>query len=150
MFKLNVTCDKCQKGNLCLPNGYDGLADYYDIHCTKCPNVFTVHYTGMDNILGMHEYNTQIGDDVKVLKANGSFGGTGQIEIKTKEQFDAKVKGWKHIQTIECEVTLHYYQFGASFMMIETMPYGHSAVYMYKAKDDESVMNLMRHFFKTA
>lgn len=150
MTKLNVQCENCNKGNLCLPDGYDGLADYYTIHCTNCSNVFRVHYTGMDCILGSHDYNTQIGEDVKVLKANGSFWGNGKLTIKNKEQFDAEVKGWKHIQTIEADLTFHYYQLGASFKMIETMPYGHSSVNMYKAKDDASVINLMKHFFQTA
>ncbi|AYP68197.1 hypothetical protein PQE75_gp065 [Bacillus phage vB_BcoS-136] len=145
-MEFKVKCDKCGKGNLCLPNGYDGLADYYEVHCTKCSNVFEVHYTGMDCILGAHEFNCQVSEDVRILENNGSWVCDTQ-SIKIGE-FDKHTKGMELIQEIDADFTYYYFRSGADFCMIRVACHGYDFdIFKYKAKSDESVMVLLKHFF---
>lgn len=152
-MKFNVKCENCKKGNLHLPEGYDGLADYYQVHCTKCTNVFTTHYTGMDNILEAHDYNNSVCKDIQVLNANGSWVHRASRETKFKYSdfdFDTYTKGMKHIQTIEVYENKHYYRNGGNFILIShNSVHGTIEIFNYEAKE-ENLPTLMKHFFSVA
>lgn len=154
MIEFKVTCDHCNNGNLCLPNGYDGLDDFYTVHCTNCDHVFTTHYTGMDNILEAHQYNMQVGEDVKLLNANGSWHYInryqGDSRFSGKDGFDLNEysKGMKHIQSIEEYETHHYYQNKGNFIQIShNSVHDVFEVFNYVLRDDADISKLTKHFF---
>lgn len=152
-IKFQVCCEKCGKGNLCLPNGYDSLADYYTVHCTHCDNMFTTHYTGMDNILEAHQYNSSMNDDIKVLNANGSWAWRNGSRFKgdnfNLETYAKDMKHMKHIQTIDAYETHRYYQSGSNFVqVVYNSVHDEYEIYDYVAKDGDGVSVLVNHFFK--
>lgn len=148
-MEYNVKCSKCNKGNLLSPNGYSYIDDYYEIHCTNCTHVFTTHYTGMDNILDEHNYNSQVCKDVRMLNENGSW--VCQEQSINIEELDKYSKGMRLIQKIESEFDRYYFQKGGEFYSISVMPHGCTFDFCkYEAKSDQAIQNLINHFFTKA
>lgn len=148
-MKLNVECKSCNKGKVYLSDGYDGMNDYYTLHCTDCENVFETHYTGMDCILEEHEYNNTVCENVRVLNSYGSW---VFQETKKSGDFNLEVytKGMKHIQTIEVYENIHYYQDKVNFYLItENTVHEEFEIAKYEA-ETEKIPVLMKHFFATA
>lgn len=147
MEKLNVICDVCKKGNLvCL----DLIQDDYKVGCTDCDHVFWTHYTGYDNILEAHEYNSMICEDVKVLNSNGVWVGGSERFKEQDFSFEDFAKGMKHLQTIDVYETIHYYRDGANFIQLAHNKI-HKTIYIYRYEaKPENLPALMRHFFSIA
>ena len=144
MAEIKLACNKCKKGNLKV---IELLHDDYHMGCDTCSNEFSVHYTGFDSMMEQAEYDSQINDDVLVLRNNGSWVYDGNYKAE-KFDFGKFTKGMKLIHTIESYETTHFYQKGASFFMVEFNAI-HQAykICTYRA-NEEGLPTLMKHFFK--
>lgn len=144
---LNVKCSKCNKGNLLLPNSYDGLVDYYKLSCTKCNHIMEISDIGMDSILDEHNYNSTVNEDVKILDENGSW--VCQKQGIPVEKLNEYLKDVKLIQEMQSEsFDRYYFQKGTDFYLIMVDSYDFD-ISKYRAKE-ESMDILINHFFKKA
>ncbi|MCR4362146.1 hypothetical protein NUG13_12475 [Bacillus subtilis] len=149
MTTYNVACKSCEKGNICLPNGYDGFAEFYEIHCTDCDSVSTVHYTGMDAIIDEDLSNNQSNKDVQLLNKNGFWKHEKSFDLNNFN-INKYTEGMHHIQTIEEYEVHHYFQNGSNFINIcLNVIHNKVDILSYQAKP-EGMPVLMEYFFKTS
>lgn len=145
MEKLNVMCSACNKGKLVT---LDLLHDDYKMGCDTCDHTFWTHYTGFDSLMEEHEYNENVGVDVQILNANGTWSRNAGDRFEGKDfNLEEFTKDMTHIQSIKTYEEDHYYRKGASFINIsQNHIHDTFSIYKYTANDN-CMTNLLNHFF---
>lgn len=139
---LQVTC-RCGNGNIILDSTY---FDSSIMTCTVCDIKERINCYYVDELLDMHEYNSTITEEVKILNNNGKWIKNHQYQFIEKSPLDEMLIDYTSICEVNCQDKITYYRKNLDFIRVEYWPV-HNRYQAYKFIADESkIINLLNYF----